>query len=53
MVWDNIDPNVNYADPVSAPKGIEYVFVGGKLAAQAGMSLDARAGKMELRNEVD
>lgn len=42
---DTIQDGATFREPVLPPKGIEYVFVGGTLAAKDGQILDANCGR--------
>lgn len=42
--WENLDPNISYITPNQAPRGVDLVYVGGRLTAEKGRCLNPRAG---------
>lgn len=42
---ENLDPNLDVADPRQVVKGLDYVIVNGKVAAERGRQLHAASGK--------
>jgi N-acyl-D-amino-acid deacylase len=48
------DPNqirdrATFKEPLTAPKGVEFVVVDGRLAVEKGLNTDERAGRVQRR----
>lgn len=52
--WDALDPNIDYVAPNRPPRGVDMVFVNGRLTAEKGRTLNPRAGMVvrRTRNQV-
>ena len=49
--WDRLNANEDLVNAAAAPKGVEYVFINGMLAAEHGKPLNIRAGEIIRRSD--